>query len=327
MSSLRPVPPRPPGRSPFDAIRHVDENSDGTEFEYWSAREAMGPLGYTRWENMENVIRKAKSSCRNASYEVADHFRDVTKMIGTGKGAERPVTDVQMSRLGMYLLAMCGDPDKSEIAAAQRYFVIQTRRAEVLLPPAPASTQSPAPEPVLRPWAERFRRTFMPHVCDLRLKHPGCFSVVSAVVTEIVFIEDELVRHLITTRGFDRPDISIGGRWSRYRAEDLLLPQTIRSADLFLPDQQLTVEVKVYEGSEWATFQTWFCETYLTEHLGYYLDHKKELKPYRREVRFSAADNTSRALGGRPAVVPAPIRAALTASRGFIPHRPALPPG
>ncbi|MFO0806016.1 MAG: hypothetical protein U0791_23165 [Gemmataceae bacterium] len=55
-----------PSRSPFDSIRQVEENPNGTEFEYWSARDAQVPLGYSRWENMENVIRKAKAACRNA---------------------------------------------------------------------------------------------------------------------------------------------------------------------------------------------------------------------------------------------------------------------
>lgn len=155
---------RRPGRSPFEEIRQVEENSDGREFEYWSAREAMGLLGYARWENMENVIRKAKVACRNSGENPHDNFRDVTKLQA---GSQVPHRDVQVTRYGMYLLAMNGDPEKPEIAAAQRYFAIQTYRAERLLPcPQPAPPPAPIPVQESRPWAERFRRTFMPHVTD-----------------------------------------------------------------------------------------------------------------------------------------------------------------
>lgn len=102
--AIDPINPFSP-RSPFDAIRHVDDNSDGSQFEYWSAREAMDSLGYSRWENMENIIRKAKIACRNSGREVDDNFRDVTKVIGR---AGPPQRDVQMTRYAMYLLAMSG---------------------------------------------------------------------------------------------------------------------------------------------------------------------------------------------------------------------------
>jgi hypothetical protein len=311
------VSPRSP-HSPFDAIRHTDTDPERGEFEWWSAREAMEPLGYLTWEGMENVIRKAKAACRNSGHGVAENFRDVTKVSGQ-RGPRQ--ADTQMTRFGMYLLAMNGDPDKPEIAAAQRYFAVQTYRAEQLLPPpqAPPAVQPP------RPWADRFRLTFMPHFRDLHQRHPGCFSVVSAAVSQIVFIEDELVRHLMTTRGFDRPDISIGRRYSDHRRGERLAEPT-RSASLYLPDQNITVEVRVYEGSEWSFFTTWFHDTYLTEHLGYYLDRKRELKPYSQLTRFSAADNACQSLSGQPAVLPPRVRAALTAAGGFAPARQLPPP-
>ena len=311
-------------------IRHTDENADGSELEYWSAREALGVLGYARWENLEAVIRKARSACRNSGCDPGDHFRDVTKMIDIGKGGQRGVVDVQMTRYGMYLLAMNGDPDKSEIATAQTYFAVQTYRAERLLPaPAPAVTPPP-PQPVEaeapRRWAERLRRTFNPHLADLRLRHPGCFSVVSAAIADILSIEDELLRHLMTTRSFDRPDISIGLRWSTHRKENGM-PEVTRTAELHLPDQQITVKVRVYAGQERAQFDQWFGETYLTRHLGYYLDHKKELKPFGQLPRASVADNASRSLAGRPAELTEPIRAQLAAAGGFVPAPRQLPAG
>jgi hypothetical protein len=308
-------------RSPFDIIRHVDEDPERGEFEWWSAREAMPYLGYQRWENVENVIRKAKAACRNTGQPVENNFRDVTKVSGMRGPSGQ---DVQMSRFGMYLLAMNGDPDKPEIAAAQRYFAVQTYRAEQLLPaPEPQPAAPPAVQSQ-RPWADRFRRTFMPHVSDIHQRHPGRFSVVSAAVTEILIIEDEVVRHLMTTRGFDRPDISIGMRYAQAR-RSAGLSEASRSAELYLPDQDIHVEVKVYDGAEWPQFSTWFRNDYLSSHLGYYLDHKPELKPYPRLVRFSAADNACQSLSGRQAVLPAGLRAALTVAGGFVPARPALP--
>jgi hypothetical protein len=99
--------------------------------EFWSARKAMRLLGYGRWENVKNVIHKAISACRNSGSDPADQFVDINKLVAHGSGAKRQIADVRMTRLAMYFLAMNGDPEKPEIAAAQQYFVIQTRRAEL----------------------------------------------------------------------------------------------------------------------------------------------------------------------------------------------------
>lgn len=114
-----------PGYSPFDDIKHQED--DGPE--WWSAREMMPLLGYIRWENLENVIKRARSACRNAGHDPFSVFRDVTKNVEVGQ-LTRGRADVQMTRFGCYLVAMNGDPDKPEIAAAQRYFALMTRIAE-----------------------------------------------------------------------------------------------------------------------------------------------------------------------------------------------------
>ena len=101
-------------------------------FECWSARELQELLGYSKWENFEKVISKAKEACAHAGEEIADHFPDVRKMVGIGSGAEKEIDDILLTRYACYLIAQNGDSRKEEIAFAQNYFAIQTRRAELV---------------------------------------------------------------------------------------------------------------------------------------------------------------------------------------------------
>jgi DNA-damage-inducible protein D len=103
---------------------------DGEEF--WFARDLMGLLGYTKWENFAKVIDKAKQSCYTAGHSVADHFPDVRKTIPMPKGAEKEIDDVMLTRYACYLIAQNGDPRKVAIAFAQTYFAVQTRRVELI---------------------------------------------------------------------------------------------------------------------------------------------------------------------------------------------------
>ena len=103
---------------------------DGIEF--WFARDLKELLGYEQWRNFLKVIEKAKDSCKNTKFEVKDHFADVSKKVELGSGAEREIEDIMLTRYACYLIAQNGDPKKEEIAFAQSYFAIQTRKQELI---------------------------------------------------------------------------------------------------------------------------------------------------------------------------------------------------
>ncbi len=111
----------------FEQIKKINEYGK----EFWNARDLMTPLGYARWENFEVAVARAKESCKNSGQQVDDHFRDATKMVPIGSETERPINDYDLSRYACYLIAQNGDPRKEEIALAQTYFAIQTRKQEV----------------------------------------------------------------------------------------------------------------------------------------------------------------------------------------------------
>ncbi|MDO8655868.1 MAG: DNA damage-inducible protein D, partial [Nanoarchaeota archaeon] len=112
----------------FESIKKVDENG----LEYWTARELMEVLGYSNWQNFEIVVNKAKQSCVNSKQFSQDHFTDISKMIRLPKDAMRKIKDYKLDRYACYLIAQNGDPRKEQIAFAQSYFAIQTRKQELI---------------------------------------------------------------------------------------------------------------------------------------------------------------------------------------------------
>lgn len=302
-----------PGQSPFDVLMHRD--AEGVE--WWGAREMMPLLGYSRWENMQNVLDKAQSACRNSGQEPQDHFRDVTKLVGFGKGGKSR-SDFRLTRFGCYLFTMNGDPDKPEIAAAQRYFAMMTRAAE-------QSIVVPAKVPqASRPWSIRYCENFESYVRYMRLNHIDKFTVVSNLVGQLLCLEDELIRHMFDPQPSDRPDVSIGLCWANERRRcGLSEPEYF--APLKLPDMEREIMLRVYEDIERRSFDRWFDTVYLTEKLPSYYGNKPEFKQHGELPVASVADNSSRRLAGNPAKLKPRLRRHLVAVGGYFPVGAKLP--
>jgi len=117
-------------RNLFSKFEAASSDLEGVEC--WSARELQELLGYSKWENFERVIQKAKEACNNAGELTENHFPDIRKMVEIGSKTERAIDDIALTRYACYLIAQNGDSKKEEIAFAQNYFAVQTRRAELV---------------------------------------------------------------------------------------------------------------------------------------------------------------------------------------------------
>lgn len=116
-----------PEKSSFEEIKHIDENG----YEFWTARELLPLLGYGRWESFTSVIQRAMKSAFKNGDVVENHFRQLTKMVKLGSNSTRQIDDLKLDRYACYLIAQNGDPTIEQVAHAQKYFVLQTRKQEI----------------------------------------------------------------------------------------------------------------------------------------------------------------------------------------------------
>lgn len=114
----------------FTSFENIKQEQ--SSLEYWSARELQTLLGYSKWENFEKVVLRAAESAKNSNHNIEDHFLKVRKMVELGSGSNREIVDYNLTRYACYLIAQNGDPSKSQIAFAQTYFAVQTRKQEII---------------------------------------------------------------------------------------------------------------------------------------------------------------------------------------------------
>jgi DNA-damage-inducible protein D len=122
-SNIQPAP----NNLSFESLKKLNDHG----IEYWSARQLQPCLGYSEWRKFENTIKKAIKSCKQSGNAPVNHFVGADKMVSIGSQTERKIEDYHLSRFACYLIAQNGDPRKLEIAQAQKYFAIQTRRQEL----------------------------------------------------------------------------------------------------------------------------------------------------------------------------------------------------
>lgn len=119
-------------KSIFDSIVNIIKDDDEQDVEVWYARDLQKLLGYIRWENFAVAIGRAMESCKSVGVNIDDHFREIKKIVSLGSSSQREVQDLMLTRYACYLIAQNGDPKKEEIAFAQSYFAVQTRKVELI---------------------------------------------------------------------------------------------------------------------------------------------------------------------------------------------------
>ncbi|MEW4925698.1 DNA damage-inducible protein D [Algibacter sp. 2305UL17-15] len=204
---------------------NFENHSQTTEndIEFWFARDLQQLLGYKEWRNFQKVIVKSKTSCEVTGNKIDDHFVDVNKMVSIGSGTEREIEDIMLTRYACYLVAQNGDPRKEQIAFAQNYFAIQTRKFELI-------------EQRIKDWE--------------RLQARQKLTLSEKELSELIYERTGSDKNfgLIRSKG----DQALFGRSTREMKKKLNVPQTRALAD-FLPT--ITIKAKDF-ATEITVFNT-----------------------------------------------------------------------
>ena len=246
--------------SPFDSIRHTDESG-----EYWLARDLMPLLGYPRWADFKDAIERAKASCKNTGNQVTEHFSGLSLKNPSSKQGRR-YQDFKLSRYASYLVAMNGDPSKTEIAAAQSYFVAKAREAEVVIPAQNAAISELDKQIELLKLQLELRKldsTMLTlHGAELTLTLRGKEDQlvrVETLVTEVVepatgrtsriLTSDQIKKEIKARTGQTIPSLKwVADQLRKLNRDDLLVPVTRHTTSEYLSPENLDEAINLIFG-------------------------------------------------------------------------------
>lgn len=296
------------GVSPFDQIRHEDEQG-----EFWWAREMGERFTYSRWADFRPVVEKAIENAFGCGMTPEDHIRIMPHMVEVGSGALRQVEDFRLSRRGCYLVAINSDSSKPIVAAAKNYFVIRTRQAEL----AEEAFRKQGPIRVSEtPWFSRVVYQRSAHAILLTKYASNRFTVFSEAWQYLLEAEKIIMAHELPTLSSDLMDGSIGSRFAKFFENQTGLRNVERHAKVTVEVDGVgrSIEPLLWDLKYLPMFRQWLMDTYFPKCFIEYLQGKASLKASHELAKASAADRVSIAFTDKPANLKENYRVALNAN-------------